>query len=175
MSLSRESPFHQKVVDSVDDCLLRQKSIHQERENTMLFSIILVVNGRLFLRCSIVWWQICWINYRTLFEELMSENKCILLHWENVDVSWIVLKIYLLPVLLLLIKCLVTKLQMNGVQNSIEKWTGIKNTGLKMPEEDQNLRPNSGCSLSASAAYTPVFTVLWQNTSLLPIWPWIAW
>ena len=52
------------------------ESIHHERENIMLFSSILVVNGRLFLRCSIVWRQICWIDYRTLFEELMSENKC---------------------------------------------------------------------------------------------------
>ena len=55
MSLNRESPFRHKVVYSVDDgCSLRQKSIHHERENTMLFSSILVVNGRLFLRCSIV-------------------------------------------------------------------------------------------------------------------------
>ena len=77
MSLSRESPFRHKVVYSIDDsCSLRQKPIHHERENTMLFSSIFVVNGRLFLRCSIVWRQICWIDYRTLFEELMSENKC---------------------------------------------------------------------------------------------------
>ena len=55
MSLSRESPFRHKVVYSVrDGCSLQQKSIHHERENTMLFSSILVVNGRLFLRCSIV-------------------------------------------------------------------------------------------------------------------------
>ena len=55
MSLNRESPFRHKVVYSVDDgCSLRQKSIHHEQENTMLFSSILVVNGRLFLHCSIV-------------------------------------------------------------------------------------------------------------------------
>ena len=59
MSLSRESPFRFKVVYSLDDgCLLQQKSIHRERENTMLFSSILIVNGRLFLRCSIVWRQL---------------------------------------------------------------------------------------------------------------------
>ena len=76
MSLNRESPFRHKVVYSVDDgCSLRQKSIHHERENTMLFSSILVLNGRPFLRCSIVWRQICWIDYQTRFEELMSESK----------------------------------------------------------------------------------------------------
>ena len=39
---------------------------------------------------------------------------------------------------------MVTKLRMNQnvhqvllYVNSIEKWTGMKNTGLKMPEEDQ--------------------------------------
>ena len=52
-----------------------QKSIHHERENTMLFSSILVLNGRPFPRCSIVWRQICWIDYQTHFEELISENK----------------------------------------------------------------------------------------------------
>ena len=48
------------------------------------------------------------------------------------------------PVLDLLIKCLVTKLRTNQnvnqvllYVNSTEKWTGMKNTGLKMPEEDQ--------------------------------------
>ena len=42
------------------------------------------------------------------------------------------------------IKCLVTKLRTNRnvyqvllYVNSIEQWTGMKNTGLKMPEEDQ--------------------------------------
>ena len=54
-------------------------------------------------------------------------------------------KIYLFPVLHLLIKCLVTKLRMNQnihqvlflYVNSIEKWTGMKNTRLKMPEKDE--------------------------------------
>ena len=47
----------------------------------------------------------------------------------------------------LLIKCLVTKLRTNQnvhhvlflYVNSIEKWTGMKNTGLTMPEKDINL------------------------------------
>ena len=51
----------------------------------------------------------------------------------------------LFPVLHLLIKCPVTKLQTNRnvdlvlllYVNSIEKWTGMKNTGLKMPKKDQ--------------------------------------
>ena len=78
MSLSRESPFRHKVVYSVHDgCSLWQKSIHHDRENTMLFSSISVINGWLFLCCSIVWWQICWTDYRTIYEELTSENKCI--------------------------------------------------------------------------------------------------
>ena len=49
----------------------------------------------------------------------------------------LVLKIYSFPVIHLLIKCLVTKLQTNRnvhqvllYVNSIEKWTGMKNTGL---------------------------------------------
>ena len=56
----------------------------------------------------------------------------------------LVLKIYSFPVLYLLIKCLVTKLKTNrNVRqvllhvNSNEIWTGMKNTGLKMPEKDQ--------------------------------------
>ena len=60
---------------------------------------------------------------------------------------YLVLKIYLFPVLHFLIKCLITKLRTNrNVQqvlflyvNFIEKWTGMKNTGLKMPEKDINL------------------------------------
>ena len=55
------------------------------------------------------------------------------------------LKSLLVPLLDLLIKCLVTKLRTNQnvhqvtlYVNSTEKWTGgMKNTGLKMPEEDQ--------------------------------------
>ena len=54
------------------------------------------------------------------------------------------LKSPLVSVLDLLIKCLVTKLRTNQnvhqvllYVNSTEKWTGMKNTGLKMPEEDQ--------------------------------------
>ena len=51
--LGRESLFHHKVVYNVDDVRsLRQKSIHHEQENTMLFSSIRAVNGRLFLRRS---------------------------------------------------------------------------------------------------------------------------
>ena len=58
----------------------------------------------------------------------------------------LVLKIYLFPVLHLLIKCLVTKLQTNRnvhqvlflYVNSIEKWTRMKNTGLKMPEKSKS-------------------------------------
>ena len=132
MSLSRESPFRHKVVYSVHDgCSLRQKSIHHEQENTMLFSSISVINGRLFLHCSIVWLQICWTDYRTIFEEVTSENKCTFAlrkHW----------RVHLFPVLDLLIKCQVTKLQTNQnvhqvllYVNSTEKRTGMKNTGLK--------------------------------------------
>ena len=107
MSLSWESPFRHKVVYSVHDgCSLWQKSIHHERENTMLFSSISMINGRLFLRCSIVWEQICWTDYRTIFEELTSENKCI----SALRKRWTV---NLFPVLYLLIKCLVTKLRTN--------------------------------------------------------------
>ena len=107
MSLSRESPFHHKVVYSVHDgCSLWQKSIHHERENTMLFLSISVINGRLFLCCSIVWRQICWTDYRTIFEELTSENKCIF----ALRKRW---RVNLFPVLDLLIKCLVTKLRTN--------------------------------------------------------------
>ena len=36
--------------------------------------------------------QICWIDYRTLFEELMSENTCTFALRKYVDVTWIVLK-----------------------------------------------------------------------------------
>ena len=124
MSLGRESPFRHKVVYSVHNgCSFRQKSIPHERENTMLFSSISVINGQLFLRCSIVWRQICWTVYRTIFEELTSENKCIF----ALRKRW---RIYLFPVLDLLIKCLVTKLQ-NIHQvllyvNSTEKWTRMK-------------------------------------------------
>ena len=133
MSLS--SPF----CHNHDGCSLRQKSIHHEQENIMLFLSIRVVhvNGRLFLRCSIVWRQICWTDYRTIFEELTSENKCIF----ALRKRWTV---YLFPVLDLLIKCLVTKLwtsqnvhQVLLYVHSTEKWTGMKNTGLKMPDEDQ--------------------------------------
>ena len=132
MSLSRESPFRHKVVYSIDNgCLLRQNR-STTSEKIPCCSRILMVNGRLFLRCSIVWWQICWIDYWALFEELMSENKInVLLLWENVDVSLNCTKN-------LLIKYLVTKLRTN--QNvhqvllyvcSTEKWTGMKTTGLK--------------------------------------------
>ena len=135
MSLSRESPFRHKVVYSVHDgCSLRQNSIHHDRENTMLFSSISLVNGRLFLRCSIEWWQICWTDYRTIFEELTSQNKSIF----ALRKRW---RVHLFPVLNPLIKCLVTKLRMNQniflYVNSTEKWTGMKNTWLKMPGEDQ--------------------------------------
>ena len=62
------------------------KEIHpHERENRMLFSSIRMVNGWPFLRCSIVWRQICWIDYQTLFKELAGEN--VVLHWEYIDVS----------------------------------------------------------------------------------------
>ena len=144
MSLSRESPFCHKVVYSVNDgCLLWQKSIHHERENTMLFSSILMLNGRPFLGCSIVWRQICWIDYRTRFQELMSENLCIFVlrkRWSVLNCTKnLVVSRTPSP-----IKCLVTKLWTNQniyqvllYVNSIEKWTGMKNTGLKMPETDQ--------------------------------------
>ena len=146
MSLIRESPFCHKVVYSVDDgCSLWQKSIHHEQENTMLFLNILVLNGRPFLRCSIVWRQICWIDYRTHFKELMSENKSTF----PLRKRWSVKVLNCTKNLLVSstpspIKCLVTKLQTNRnvyqvllYVNSIEKWTGMKNTGLKMPEADQ--------------------------------------
>ena len=112
-SLSRESPFRHKVVYSVDDgCSLRQKSIHHERENTMphVFSSILVLNGRLFLRCSIVWRQICWVDYGTRFEELMSENKstfALRKRWSVLNCT----KNLLVSSTPSQIKCLVTKLR----------------------------------------------------------------
>ena len=149
MSLSRESPFRHNVVFSVDDgCSLWQKSIHHERENTMLFSSILVLNSRPFLRCSMVWQQVCWIDYRTRFEELMSENKSTFaLRKRRLICPWSVLnctKNLLVSSTPSLIKCLVTKLRTNRnvyqvllYVNSIEKWTGMKNTGLEMPKADQ--------------------------------------
>ena len=147
MSLSREYPFRHKVVYrlySVDDgCLHRQKSIHHEGENKILFSSILLLNGRPFFRCSIVWRQICWTDYRTRFEELMSENKSTF----ALRKCWSVLnctKNLLVSSTPSPIKCLVTKLRTNRnvyqvllYVNSIEKWTGMKNTGSKMPEADQ--------------------------------------
>ena len=112
-SLGSESPFRHKVVYSVNDGRsLWQRSIHHERENTMLFSSIRTVNGRPFLRRSVVWWQICWIDYQTLFEELVSENKCLFALRKH-NLLCLVLKIYLFPVLHLLIKFLVTKLRTN--------------------------------------------------------------
>ena len=55
-----------------------------------------------------------------------------------------VLKIHLLPVRHLLISYLVTMLGMNQnvhqvllYVNSNEKWKGMKNAGLKMPEKNQ--------------------------------------
>ena len=76
---------------------------------------IRVVNGRPFLCCSIVWRQTFWIGYRTLFEELVSENKCLFAMPFSIEktLMCLVLKIYLFPILHLLIKCLVTKLRMN--------------------------------------------------------------
>ena len=154
MSLSRESPFRHKVVYSVDDgCSLRQKSIHHERENTTLFSSILVLNGRLFLRCSIVWRQICWVDYGTRFEELMSENKSTFALRKRWSVSVLnCTKNLLVSSTPSPIKCLVTKLRTNQnihqvllYVNSIEKWRGMKNTGIKMPEADQ-VYVWSGCS-----------------------------
>ena len=112
-SLGSESPFRHKVVYSVNDGRsLWQRSIHHKRENTMLFSSIRTVNGRPFLRRSVVWWQICWIDYQTLFEELVSENKCLFALRKH-NLLCLVLKIYLFPVLHLLIKFLVTKLRTN--------------------------------------------------------------
>ena len=144
MSFSRESPFRHKVVYNVDDgCSLRQKSIHLERQNTMLFWSILVLNGPPFLRYSIVWRQICWIDYRTHFEEFMSENKstfALRKRWSVLNCT----KNLLVSSTPSPIKCLVIKLRTNrNVYQvllyviSIEKWTGTKNTGLKMPEADQ--------------------------------------
>ena len=67
----------------------------------------------------------------------MSENKCIFALRKR-------LRVHLFRVLYLLIRCPVTKLRTNQnvnkvllYVNSTEKWTGMKNTGLKMPEEDQ--------------------------------------
>ena len=144
MSLSRESPFRHKVVYSVDDgCSRRQKSIHHKRENKILFSSILLLNGRPFFRCSIVWLQICWTDYWTRFEELMSENKstfALRKRWSVLNCT----KNLLVSSTPSPIKCLVTKLRTNQnihqvllYVNSIEKWRGMKNTGIKMPEADQ--------------------------------------
>ena len=86
-SLSRQSPFCQEVVYSVDDGRsLRQKSIHHEQENSMLMLSICVINGQPFLRHSIVWRQICEIDYWTPSKSLWVKIN-VLLHWENVHVS----------------------------------------------------------------------------------------
>ena len=130
-SLGRESPFHHKVVYSVDDgCSLRQKSIHHERENTMLFSSICTVNGQPFLRHSIVW-------LFALRKHSLWKQPSFFAPGLSAGPSGFsrVLKIYLFPVLHLLIKCLVTKLRTNRnvhqvlflSVNSIEKWMGMKN------------------------------------------------
>ena len=129
MSLSKESPFHHKVVYTVHDgCSLRQKSIHHERGNTMLFSSISVINGQLFLRCSLMWRQICWIDYRTRFEELMSENPFAMRKQTLICLEYLLVSSTPSP-----IKCLVTKLRMNRnvyqvllYVNSIEKWENEK-------------------------------------------------
>ena len=88
-SLGRESPFHHKVVYNVDDGRsLQQKSIYQERENTMLFLSIRAVNGRPFLRRSILWRQICRSDYRTLFEQQVFLQQMAPIHlWRHNSVE----------------------------------------------------------------------------------------
>ena len=72
-SLGRESPFHHKVVYNVDDgCSLGQKSIHHERENTMLFSSIRAVNGRPFLRRS---FPVCHLLIKCLVTKLRTNRN----------------------------------------------------------------------------------------------------
>ena len=118
---------------------------YHEQENTMLFSSILVVNGRLFLHCSIVCGK-----FVELIIELSSKTLWVkinvFLHWEHIAVSWIVLKIYLFPVLHLLIKCLVTKLWTNRnvcqvllYVNSCEKWTRNEKYWVKTARGRSNL------------------------------------
>ena len=102
--MNKPSSLKELVYSVHDGCSLQQKLIHHERENTMLLSSISLINGQLFLRCSILWWQICWTDYRTIFEELSSENKSIF----ALRKRW---RVHLFPVLDLLIKCLVTKLR----------------------------------------------------------------
>jgi len=58
--------------------------------------------------------------------------------------SFCIEKMLMCLVLKILIKCIVNKLKKNQNVcqvllhvNSNEKWTGMKNTGLKMPEKDQ--------------------------------------
>ena len=104
-----------------------------------------------FLRCSIVWRQICWFDYGTRFEELMSENQttfALRKHWSVLNCT----KNLLVSSTPSPNKCLVTKLRTNWnvyqvllYVNSIEKWRIMKNTGIKMPEADQ-VYVWSGCS-----------------------------
>ena len=105
-SLGRESPSYYKVVYCVHNGRsLWQKPIRYERENSMLFSsgkcptISLPFNS---LTASLLNWLSNTVQ-RACEWKLMS--FCI-----DKTLMWLVLKIYLLPVLHLLIKCLATKL-----------------------------------------------------------------
>ena len=86
-----------------------------------------------------VWWRTdCFFAFNSLTANL---SHWLLNSFRATDGSYL-FKIYLFPALLLLIKCLVAKLQMNQcsihvIYKSTEKWTGMKHTGLKIPEKDQ--------------------------------------
>ena len=124
-SLGRESPFYHKVVYNVDDGhSLRQKSIHHERENTMLFSSIHAVNGRPFLRCSVLWRQICRSDYRTLFKQQVFLQQMAPIHLCRHD-SLEQLNITQTTPLPFLLKCLVTKLRTNRNVRGKQRSSGV--------------------------------------------------
>ena len=142
-SLGRESPIPPQSVYNVDDGRsLQEKSIHDERENIMLFSSIREVNGRPFLRRSILWRQICRSDYRTLLEQQVFLQQMAPIHLCRHD-SLEQLNITLQTNAWLLSYERIETFVVNNVRqvllyvNSNEKWTGMKNTGLKMSEKDQ--------------------------------------
>ena len=96
----------------------------------MLFLSTRVVNGQPFLYCSIVWQQICWTDHWTLFVPVK-----VYLHWQNIDVSCT--------------KSLLLSFARHLCLKFLSKSVFFPKFEL----------PNSGCGLSVSAAYVPVFTV----------------
>ena len=100
---------------------LRQKSIHHERENTMLFLSICAVNGRPFLRRSILWRQICRSDYRTLFEQQVLQVLHLCRHdsLEQLNITRLHCLFYSAN------KCLVTKLRTNRNVRGKQRSSGV--------------------------------------------------